>query len=147
MGHMQERGSIASKYSYGEIRPAAGYKIFVLAILISLIWHVAWLSMIKVVVVPNRTIPVKFSKVSFLGTLLSKGAGTPLTAQPREQAFLEKHYLSNLGRGPYGDNPAEKSTYVKYERRAEESHALRDQSLKGLIEMAISDVKIEPLTQ
>ena len=143
---MQERGSIASQHSYGEIRPAAGYKIFVLAILISLVWHITWLSMIKVVVVPNRTNPVKFSKVSFLGTLLSKGASTPLTAQPKEQTFLEKRYLTKIGKRPYSDSSAEKSTYTKYEKRTEGSHTLSDQSLKGLIETAISDVKIEPLT-
>jgi len=102
--------------------------------------------MIKVVVVPNRTNPVRFSKVSFLGTLLSKGTST-LTAQPREQAFLEKRYLTKIGKGPYSDSSAEKDTYAKYEKPAEGSHNLSDQSLKGLIEMAISDVKIEPLTR
>lgn len=134
---MQGRGGIAGQHSYGEIRPAAGYKIFVLAILISLVWHIAWLSMVKVVVVPNRTNSVKFSKISFLGTLLSKGTST-LTAQPREQTFLEKRYLEKIGNWLHGDNPAEK---------AEGSHALSDQGLKGLIGMVISDVKIEPLTQ
>lgn len=59
--------------------------------LISLFWHLFWLSAIKIVTVPGATQPVKFSKVSFLGPILEHGA-IELGLKPQDRSFLEKRY-------------------------------------------------------
>jgi hypothetical protein len=66
-------------------------RILILAIAVSLVWHLFWLSTVKIVSGPVRREAVKFSKVSFLGPILS-GISMDLRAAPASRSFLERRY-------------------------------------------------------
>src|SRR3989338_790502 len=68
---------------------------FVLALIFSFAWHIFWLSAVAVVVNPKETGPAKFSKISFLGPILGKGA-ISVRIEPRERSLLEKRYLKGV---------------------------------------------------
>ena len=141
---MQERGSASGQYSHNQIGQGGPYSIFALAILLSFVWHIFWLSAVNIIVMPNRTKAVKFSRVSFLGPLLTKGV-MEITAKPKEQSFLEKRYVSLF------DNIADKQpamTNIVYAGYYEEDAGLlssEDEKLKGLIDDSVSGPKLEPL--
>lgn len=67
-------------------------RILILALFASLLWHLLWLSAIRVAS-PTVREPVKFSKVAFLGPVLDRGA-MEVRVSPRERSFLENRYLS-----------------------------------------------------
>ena len=69
-----------------------GTRIFAIAIAISLAWHLFWMSTITIVAKPDKNALVKFSKVSFLGPILGKGA-MEVQARPKERSFLENRYM------------------------------------------------------
>lgn len=74
---------------------SGGYRVFLLALILSLIWHIFWLSVIKVVAASEPKSSVKFSRVSFLGPILTKdNAG--LRVEPKKLSFLEKHYFKTI---------------------------------------------------
>jgi hypothetical protein len=74
----------------------SGYFILALAITVSLAWHIFWLSAVKIVSSTGASQPVRFSKVSFLGPILS-AVGTEVSAQPAELSYLEKRFISYVG--------------------------------------------------
>ncbi len=67
-------------------------RIFAIAITISLVWHLFWISTITIIAKPDKNAFVKFSKVSFLGPILGKGA-MEVRARPKERSFLESRYM------------------------------------------------------
>jgi len=69
-----------------------GARIFAIAIAISFAWHLFWISTITIIAKPDKNTFVKFSKVSFLGPILGKGA-MEVQARPKERSFLENRYL------------------------------------------------------
>ena len=72
-------------------------KVLLAAIIISLAWHLFWVYGVTVVVDPGKTGTVKFSKISFLGPILERGALEVRVARG-ERTFLEKRYLAQIGR-------------------------------------------------
>jgi len=90
---VQEGRRVTGKYRDEQIGAA---KIFALALLASLLWHLFWLSTINIVSRPDNERPVRFSKVSFLGPLLGKGA-MELQVRPKERTFFESRYLKAAG--------------------------------------------------
>lgn len=112
-------------------------RIFNLAILISVAWHIFWLSMITVVVTPKETGQVKFSKVSFLGPILERGA-LEVRIKPRERSLLEKRHLVNIG-----NLTALKVDELVYQKGWHLT-CPSDEKLTGLIEDAVSGPKLEP---
>lgn len=149
MGSMQKRGSLSGKYRDGEIREGRNLqfnmniksfvlkdKIFIAAILFSIIWHVFWLSIVTVVVTPEAKAPIKFSKVSFLGPLPGRGV-IEASLMPKEQTFLEGRYLRMVKRliilsPAVGQIPPDEGFVERYEK-----------ALTPLIEEALGASKLE----
>ncbi len=117
-------------------------RVFILAILLSFAWHLFWLSAIKVVVAPPKRAPVKFSKVSFLGPILERGA-IELGVRPKERSLLEGRYLNDIGDLAAHTMPARSasSEYIPDDRAG----LSIDRAIAVLIEDALSGTKIEPL--
>ena len=112
-----------------------------MALAVSLVWHLFWLSAVKVVTEPANRKAIKFSKVSFLGPFLERGA-INLKVQPKERAFLEKRYLKAAG-DSIGYAPQHEGTAYKYEPDGR-THILNDRSMAGLIDEALTAPGPEP---
>ena len=119
-----------------------GWRIFALAILASLVWHLFWLSTIAIVANPTNARSMKFSKVSFLGPLLGKGS-MELQARPKERSFLEMRYLGAARRLSQMPAQAIATTADKYED-GNDAYYLRDEQMTALIDDALSGEKLEP---
>jgi len=70
-------------------------RVLVMAVMVSLLWHTLCLSVIKVVVKPGASVPVKFSKVAFLGPAAGISPGE-IKVEPRSSSFLENRYRNNV---------------------------------------------------
>ena len=119
-----------------------GWRIFALAILASLAWHLFWLSTIVIVAKPVNSGSVTFSKVSFLGPLLGKGS-MELQARPKESSFLEMRYLGAAGRLSQEPGQAIKIDAYRYESGNDAYH-LRDERMITSIDDALIGEKPEP---
>jgi hypothetical protein len=116
-------------------------RIFVIAIIASAVWHIFWLSIVNVVAVQKESSAVKYSKVSFLGPILERGA-LEVRIEPSQRSFLEKRYL----------DLAEKDVTIGdvsviaggKEPEGKDYFALSDEKLSGLIKDAVSASKLEP---
>lgn len=115
-------------------------RIFFAAILISLLWHLFWLSTIAIVSRPDVR-NVRFSKVSFLGPLLGKGA-MELAVRPKERSFLEERYIA-VAKLLQTPTAGIINVPVGYESGSDPFHA-RDEKLIALIDEALSGEKLEP---
>lgn len=100
-------------------------RIFIAALLLSAAWHIFWLSSVKVVMVPEKSEVVRFSKVLSLGPILEKGA-LEVRMDVGQRPFLP-------ARGRFIEAPDE--GYL---------HALSDKKLSGYIIDAVDNPKIEP---
>ena len=110
----------------------------VFAILASLIWHVFWLTAVKVIIIPNKVEPVKFSKVSFLGPILAKGTIEVKVAQKRSP--LEKRYLLTIADSQF---PREENMQ-KDLRAVSGDRVLGNEKLNLFVDEAVSGQKLEP---
>lgn len=119
-----------------------GWRIFALAILASLVWHLFWLSTIVIVSKPINSRSVKFSKVSFLGPLLGKGS-MGLQARPKDSSFLETRYLSVAGHLAQRPEQDINISAYKYEGGNDAYH-LRDERMITFIDDALAGEKLEP---
>ena len=119
-----------------------GYRIFAIAILASLLWHLFWLSTITIVAKPESARPVKFSKVSFLGPLLGNGT-MELQARPKERSFLEKRYFEAVKSLSWQSETAADTTIDSYEG-ANDAYYLRDERMVAYIDDALEGKKLEP---
>ena len=115
------------------------YRILWLMIVISFAMHILWLSAVKVVVSTNRFEVVKFSKVSFLGPILAKGAIEVKVSQKR--FFLERRYLSAIARAQFMESEIKEKTVL---RRSPGERILYDENLNIFVDEAVSGSKLEP---
>ena len=74
----------------------SGYKILVLAISVSLAWHIFCLYSVKIISAPAHKEAGQFSKVSFLGPILSR-VSMEVRATPAERSLLERRYKKMAG--------------------------------------------------
>lgn len=74
----------------------SGYKILVIAISISLAWHILCLFSVNIVSAPMQRESGNFSKVSFLGPILSR-VSMEVRATPAERSLLERRYRKMAG--------------------------------------------------
>jgi len=118
------------------------YRILILALGVSLLWHLFWLSAVKIVSAPKQHAPVKFSKVSFLGPFLERGA-INLRVQPKERAFLEKRY-TDLSSGIVGDDTSGEDISARKYEPGVNADSLTERGLVALIDEALSGAKEEP---
>ena len=116
--------------------------IFILAVLASLIWHAFWLSAVKIVA-PGRNTSVRFSKIAFLGPILTKGA-VEVRMAARPDSFLEKRYFETALRsysvsGITGADrlPACEASYSKF-------HMVTSAESAALVDEAFGSKKLEP---
>lgn len=114
-------------------------KIFMAALAASLIWHLLWISALKVVAAPEKAQPVKFSKVSFLGPMQ---VSTAIEARiiPDERSFLEDRYLEGLKKFSGADN---KRVALENPALSVENRGL-DNKFVPFIEEAVGGSKEEP---
>ena len=117
------------------------YKILSYAILASVIWHLFWISALKVVVSKTPQKTVKFGKVSFLGPILSRGA-IELKLAPRQDSLLEKRYLAELEGLMPAPAPFAPGTRPVYDTKG--SPIISDDDISRFIEEAVAGVKLEP---
>lgn len=152
MGHVQERRGAADQHSDGQMNAFemakserfSGYRILVLAVVFSFIWHLFWLSMIKVVApTPTRSSQVRFSRVSFLGQILAK-VSMEVRAQPAERSLLEKRY--NVFAGRIGQRSTQVSPAALVAKPELDNGVNKDADsvLSHLISKAVSGSKAEP---
>ena len=118
------------------------YRIFMFAILISLVWHLFWLSTITIVSKPEGASSLKFSKVSFLGPLLGNST-MELQARPKERSFLENRYADAVNHLSGNPEPEFGLFADRYESGNDAYH-LRDERLTASIDDALSGEKFEP---
>lgn len=117
------------------------YRIFAIAIIISFFWHAFWLSTVSIVSKPDSVSAIKFSKVSFLGPFLGKGA-MDLRARPKERSLLEKRYLEafdKLSQYPIADI----STAIAQFEPDKGAYRSRDEGMIILIDESLTDEKPE----
>jgi hypothetical protein len=135
-------------------------KALAVAVIVSAIWHLFWLSAITVVSSPQAGPRVKFSKVSFLGPIL-EAAPTQMQAAPAERSPLEKRYLAGVGRAALRpDIPPAGRSGTKEAPQADSAFAsarrdppdwtradfdiLKDGKLSDLIRSAVGESRVEP---
>lgn len=117
-------------------------RIFVSALLLSAAWHIFWLSSVKVIVMPEKSGVAKFSKVSFLGTILEKGV-LEVRVGAGQRSFLEKRYLDMVERYALAiEGPGRRKAMSP--ARGKDFYNLSDNRLSGFIRNAINDSKLEP---
>ncbi len=119
----------------------SGYRMLMIAIAVSLIWHVFWLSAIKIVSGRMPKSSVKFSKVAFLGPILS-GLNMEVRASPASRGMLEIRYRKIAGQTSYGEDAPAKAHGSRREDRT--VFGRTDQALVSVIGDATCGKKLEP---
>jgi hypothetical protein len=121
----------------------SGYRILVLAIFFSLIWHVFWLSAIKVVApTPALGAQVHFSKVSFLGQIFAK-VNMDVRSQSAERSFLERRYNALAAKLDRHSGQASPSMSKKPEEASDIGRDA-DSVMPYLVKEAVGSAKVEP---
>ena len=118
------------------------YRILIFAIFLSFVLHLFWLSAVRVVVAPQLSRPVKFSRVSFLGPLLTKTATEVRIAQ-RPRSFLEERYNALAGDPLDTEAATSRNAPVKYDN-AQRPCSKPDEKIVSFIDGAVSGRKLEP---
>lgn len=118
-------------------------RILIIAVAVSIVLHIFWLSVVKVVFVPSKTRSGKFSKVSFIGPILESGM-FEVRIEPRQRDFLERRYLKSVEGLPAA--PSEAWMQNPYTRGSADTQFTRinDAQLTELIADAVSGPKLEP---
>ena len=113
-------------------------RIIVIAIAASLGLHLFWIAIVRVVA-PTVKKPVRFSRVSFLGPVLSRGF-TEVRIRSRERTLLETRHLERLERAA---DPTS-SPALKRPAPAGSGSVAFKKRLTSLIDTAVSGAKLEP---
>lgn len=122
-------------------RDLSGYRILIIAIAVSLAWHLFWLSAVKIVSSPAPKSSVKFSKIAFLGPILG-GASMEVRASPASRGLLERRYRNIAGKTFYEEDAFTKAPGSRYESRKPPDQAY--QELLSAIDDAVAGKKLEP---
>jgi len=69
--------------------------VLISSVTFSAVWHIFWLSILAVVVVPHVERPVKFSNVAFLGPILDRGI-LSVNVGSQERSAVEKEFFSKV---------------------------------------------------
>lgn len=120
----------------------SGRKILAAAIALSLAVHLFWLCALRIVVSPGQSAHAKFSRVTFLGPILT-AARTEVTAARRERSYLEDRHYRRLGRAAVGPRG---SLEEPEERRecASDANAAAEAKYVVLVGSAVEKAKVEP---
>lgn len=118
------------------------YRILILAIFLSFVMHLFWLSAVRVVVAPQGSRQVKFSRVSFLGPLLTKTA-TEVRIAERPRSFLEERYNALAGVPAGNEVIAGRNSAISYDN-TQRSFSKTEEKIVLLVDGAVSGRKLEP---
>jgi hypothetical protein len=117
-----------------------GFRLLSAAIAVSLGWHLFWIAAIKVAA-PSSAPQAKFSKVSFLGPLLSSVSME--VRRDEELSFLEKRELASIA-GP-GSYSGAIPVYVKVESDRPAPGEMRPAgSVTAMVDEVLAIGKVEP---
>ncbi|MBU0604719.1 MAG: hypothetical protein KKH77_00325 [Candidatus Omnitrophica bacterium] len=119
----------------------SGYRMLTIAIAVSLILHVFWLSVIKIVSSRMPESSIKFSKIAFLGPILS-GLNMEVRASPASRGMLEIRYRKIAGKRSYIEDSFRKAQDSKDEYRTASGRT--DKALVSIIGDAVCGKKLEP---
>jgi len=116
-------------------------KVFVLALVISVVWHLFCVFAVNIAITPKKAAPIKFSRVSFLGPIAARPA-IQARLGPTERSFLEKRHLHKIAAA----HITGKDSHIRTVRDGGDHRANEDCDLKlnYLIEDTIGGRKIEP---
>ena len=118
-----------------------GYKVLAIAVFFSLAWHLFWLSVIKIIPAKSQPAQAKFSRVSFLGPILSK-VSLGIRSEPEKRSFLETRYGVLADKAvrawPSPDLP------VRGKGSEDDSAGDVDRKMPYLVGDAVSGLKVEP---
>ena len=118
-------------------------RIFVIAIIFSVAFHLFWISAVKIVTGSSNAGPVKFSKVSFLGPASGPGVSLEFKATPKEATFLEKRYREKIIKMPISYVKSSGISYGRPKDNRDPAHA-DENAMADLIEEALNSAKSEP---
>jgi len=121
----------------------SGRRILVIALAISLAWHIFWLSAVQIVASPIPKSSVKFSKVAFLGPILAR-VSMELRASPASRSPLERRYRSAMGEAFCREaaGALHGASDLKYASRTALDRT--DRKLLSVIDDAVAGRKLEP---
>lgn len=119
-----------------------GGKVLAIAILLSLCWHLFWILMIKVVSAPALPSHAKYSKVSFLGPLLTKVTLEVSDRMP-ERSSLEKIFFEHSGSDTSWVKLVASDTRSRYVNLGRQNSAL-DKEMVRMTAASLGDQKAEP---
>jgi hypothetical protein len=119
------------------MRAIKKYRVLVLAIAISLAWHLFWISALKVVASPTPSRSPGLGRVSFLGPT-SFGRGMEMKLSPKKSSLLEKRYLARLEGVPLNWAGIE-AVYIPYDPGSPV-----EDTATGLINSSVGGPKSEP---
>ncbi len=117
------------------------YRVLTMAIAISLAWHLLVLSAVKVVSSPMPKSIVKFSKVAFLGPILSK-VSMDLRASPAGGSLLELRYRDTVIKMA-GSKPVNDNSFSPFSDGFQSTLG-DDPAYLGMVDEALSREKPEP---
>ena len=115
----------------------------IIAIMISLAWHLLWIAAIKIVIAPDQPAYVKFSKVSFLGPASVSG-NAELRLEPKARSFLERRYRAKTENLSIDDKLADPTSYAGYDKTHGGYDTDIDEAFTLRIAKAMSSNKLEP---
>jgi hypothetical protein len=118
-----------------------GYKVLALAVFFSLAWHLFCLSAIRIIPAKAEPSQAKYSKVSFLGPILSR-VSIGVRAQPVKRSFLEGRYAANAGKALSAAPSSEPSRNARDVEAAPAADV--DKKMPRLVDDAVSGLKAEP---
>ena len=117
------------------------YRVLIAAIAGSLAWHIFCLSAVKVVSSPMPKSPVRFSKVAFLGPILSR-VDMDLCAAPTSRSILETRFRKMVSALPAdgiaGDSFQDPVSGSLIYARTD------DHGLSQMVDETVTDEKPEP---
>jgi len=116
--------------------------ILILALAISLAWHLLWLSIISISA-PKETAPIKFSNVSFLGPILGRGS-VEFRTQPKAHSFLEKRYLGKVSDLSYSKESVHlKAADFRYQKPIKAYYSA-DKDFLNFVDDSLAEPKAHP---
>lgn len=121
--------------------PFAGHRILVIALTVSLAWHILCLSAVKIVSNPASMSSVKFSKVAFLGPILST-VNMEVRAEPAGRTFLEMRFHELSDKGSLPETTAADLPDLQPDIRNTGYSGYKD--ISALVEAAVSGSRFEP---
>ena len=120
----------------------SGYRILIAAVVFSLAVHLFWLSAVKIVVSPGLTAHAKFSRVTFLGPILTK-VNTEVRAERARRSYLEERYAKRLAKPAPAFGQEAGPRDARHDGRTDGNSAAETRYV-NFVGAAVEKAKVEP---